>query len=148
MVAPDKPCVLWDRTGPNTARGYGQVQCEDGKRRRVHRLVCEFFHGPAPFTKAEVLHSCDTPACYEPSHLRWGSHQENAADMAERLRSAIGERNGNATLTANDVEYALGELALGRTQGSIASQLGVTQQAISKIKTGKRWAHLRKPRAA
>lgn len=41
---------------------------------------------PRPKTPANHgLHSCDVKACWNPAHLRWGSHGENMADMWSRL---------------------------------------------------------------
>ena len=44
---------------------------------KVHRLVCEAFHGPKPFPEAVVLHLDEDPSNNRASNLRWGSRKEN-----------------------------------------------------------------------
>lgn len=48
-----------------------------GKNYRVSRLVCEAFHGPAPFHRAVVMHVDDDPINNWPMNLRWATQQEN-----------------------------------------------------------------------
>jgi len=79
-------CWLW--TAGRAWNGYGRFQCiENGKTRRVaaHRFAYERLVGAIP-AGLELLHSCDTPACVNPAHLRPGTHAENMADMVERGR--------------------------------------------------------------
>jgi len=56
-------------------------------RRRVgvHRLAYELFVGPIPEGHG-VLHHCDVPACFNPSHLFTGTQVDNARDMAAKGR--------------------------------------------------------------
>lgn len=44
---------------------------------KVHRLVCEAFHGPAPFDRAVVIHLDEDATNNRPSNLRWGTQKEN-----------------------------------------------------------------------
>jgi hypothetical protein len=149
-----KPCVEWHmaRVG-----GYGVYGRRGEGRAYVHRMVCEFFHGPPPPGKPFALHSCDNRACYEPSHLRWGSSQDNSDDMVNRGRAPTGDRNGSrkhpetrprgsrhpaAKFTEEQVLYVREQLRAGRTQQSLADEFGVRQQAISWLKSGKTWTHL------
>jgi HNH endonuclease len=45
--------------------------------RKIHRLVCEAFHGCAPFANAVVLHIDEDATNNTPSNLRWGTQKEN-----------------------------------------------------------------------
>ena len=62
------------KTAKHTYRGisnrfYGNI--------KVHRLICEAFHGPKPFEKAVVIHIDENAHNNVPSNLRWGTQKEN-----------------------------------------------------------------------
>lgn len=44
---------------------------------KVHRAVCEAFHGPAPFEKAVVIHLDEDATNNRPENLKWGTQKEN-----------------------------------------------------------------------
>lgn len=50
-------------------RRYGNI--------KVHRAVCEAFHGPAPFEGAVVMHLDENALNNRPSNLQWGTQKEN-----------------------------------------------------------------------
>lgn len=138
----DKPCVLWP--GAHSKFGYGQVCLKvDGKWKTiyVHHLSCEFFHGPRP-SGGEVLHSCDVPACYEPTHLRWGTRQMNTADAAERGRMPRGEGHWNSAFTDDQVKQIRSLRAGGMPRPQVAEAFGVHPQTISQITSAKTWKHV------
>lgn len=54
-----------------------------------------------------------------------------------------GSRNGRAKLTEADVVDIRRKLRLGVRQSEIAAQYGVSFRAISSIKTGIRWTHVK-----
>lgn len=47
------------------------------KPRKVHQLICEAFHGPAPFDSAVVIHIDEDAHNNRPENLRWGTQKEN-----------------------------------------------------------------------
>ena len=74
----------WEWSGGKNDKGYGLI----GLRKKlyyVHRLSYEWHLGPIPDGML-VLHSCDNPACVNPSHLSLGTVQDNSNDMVERRR--------------------------------------------------------------
>lgn len=95
-------CWLWE--GPKDSWGYGQYR-ENGKAFSAHRIAYEHYTGIIP-KGLLVLHSCDTPACVNPKHLRVGTQKENMQDKVQRNRcyDSSGEANGSAKLTAVEVE--------------------------------------------
>lgn len=50
-------------------RAYGNV--------KVHRAVCEAFHGPSPFDGAVVIHKDENALNNRPENLKWGTQKEN-----------------------------------------------------------------------
>lgn len=55
------------------------------KQVQAHRFAYELWIGDIP-EGLYVLHSCDTPPCVNPDHLRAGSVQDNVDDKMERGR--------------------------------------------------------------
>jgi hypothetical protein len=76
----DLPC--WDDLmgwGGKSALGYPVL----GKSTKVMWLVMEADGRPRPPAPSNYgLHSCDTPACWNPDHLRWGTNEDNLGDRA------------------------------------------------------------------
>ena len=48
-----------------------------GKNYKVHRLICEAFHGPPPADKPIVIHINENALDNRPDNLRWGTQKEN-----------------------------------------------------------------------
>ncbi len=44
---------------------------------KVHRAVCEAFHGPPPFKGAVVIHRDENALNNRPENLKWGTQKEN-----------------------------------------------------------------------
>ena len=141
------PCKIW--TGSKFQSGYGE-RVVDGKHKRVHRLAWEQAYGPIP-PKMEVCHHCDTPACYELSHLFLGTHTENMRDAVAkgRMHSAQGEAHPMAKLTAGQVAEIRATLHLNRVgvNGSdlpaAAARYGVSVSAVRRVLQGTTWRTLR-----
>jgi hypothetical protein len=83
-VVKSNGCWLWK--GATSRRGYGSATI-NGSSVATHRISYEAHVGPIP-DGLYVLHSCDTPACVNPAHLRVGTSLDNARDRAERGRHA------------------------------------------------------------
>ena len=54
---------------------YGVVY--RGKNYKVHRLICEAFHGPPSSEAPIVLHLNEDSLDNRPENLRWGTQKEN-----------------------------------------------------------------------
>lgn len=44
---------------------------------KVHRAVCEAFHGSPPFPNAVVIHLNENALDNRPENLKWGTQKEN-----------------------------------------------------------------------
>lgn len=75
-------CWPW-KTSLDTS-GYGQMRI-NRVMRKANRIAYELFVGPIPNGLC-VLHSCDNPACVNPSHLWIGTQQDNGTDKARKGR--------------------------------------------------------------
>lgn len=63
-----------------------------GKTYKVHRLVCEAFHGPAPSSKHIVLHLNEEPTDNRSENLRWGTRKQN--QNFPKVKKAFKARTG------------------------------------------------------
>lgn len=123
-------CLIWPYS--RGSNGYGPS-----------RLMCEMAHGEPPTLDHQAAHSCGSGhlGCVNPSHLRWATRQENAAEMVEHGRSQRGEVNFNAMLAEDEVRSIrklIGETSMRR----IAQRYGVSPSTIADIAHGRTWAWL------
>ena len=134
-------CLLWPFKP--TGFGYGQVLF-GGKNIRAHRLVCRLVHGEAPSPQHHVAHSCGTPLCVAPKHLRWATRIENEADKLLHGTQARGETHGASKLTEADVRAIRASYSKGQqTYFTLATQYGVAWTTISSIinRYSWKWVH-------
>lgn len=134
-------CWLW--SGANKPKGYG-VFTVDGERISAHRFAYQGAYGPIP-RGAFVMHSCDTPACVNPAHLRLGSAADNNADRDAkgRHRPTLGEAHGMAKLSVVQVERILRR---DESAAVLAKEMGCSKSNIYYIRSGKGWRHVNAPR--
>ena len=62
---------------------------------KIHRAVCEAFHGAAPFPRAVVIHINENALDNRPENLRWGTQKENLnmPRFIAYCRARTGENN-------------------------------------------------------
>ncbi len=131
-------CVLWPYA---SSKGYG-VFTAGGTQYAVHRVSCEMAYGEPPTPRHEAAHSCHTPACLNPRHLRWATRAENQADRIADGTSNQGSSHGMSLLTEFDVLAIRHYNKCGTKQRVLADHYGVSQPTISDIITGRTWSHL------
>lgn len=136
-VQKTKTCWLW--TGYKDADGYGRSRF-GGPGRRAHRGAWLLACGPIPEGKI-VCHSCDVRACVNPAHLFLGTPAINVRDMKSKRRNAVGENNGQASLTQGEV-LKIRDLRGTFIQKKIARMFGVSQSTISAVQLRQRWEHV------
>lgn len=77
-------CLMW-LAGKNN-HGYGWFTTRRGNKELAHRVAWEVANGEPIPSGMFVLHSCDTPACVNPEHLRLGTAADNMRDVRTRRR--------------------------------------------------------------
>jgi hypothetical protein len=126
--------------------GYGIIRCQ-GRRRPASAVMCEAEHGPPP-PGLEACHTCHRPACCESTHLYWGTHAQNMADMVASGRHvafrAAGGLNSHAKLTAEQVVAIRQDwlVTMNAWRKARAAEYGVHEHTIWEIAAGKTWRHL------
>lgn len=131
----------WNWIASRMRTGYGQFNTRDGKVVTAHRFAYQAFKGAIP-DGLFVCHHCDNRRCVNPEHLWLGTCAENLRDMREKGRDnhrpLIGPENPSSKITAeNAVEIFMSK----EKQSALAEKFGITQAAISAIKTRKNWRH-------
>ena len=138
----DYPCKMWG--GAKYLNGYGHLVV-DQKHYSAHRWVWFNEHGEIP-AGADVMHACDTPACYEIRHLGLGTHTDNMQDAKRkgRTRGSEGSNHPRSVLTEAQVEDIKSLLSLPDkpSHAEIGRQYGISAQAIYKIDQGITWKHV------
>lgn len=121
----------------------GRRKITIGRRsHNVAALVCEAFHGPKPFPRAEAMHLDEHALNDVPGNLAWGSRRENM--NAPKLRASMsarqtGQLHHNAKLTNADVADIRQQHGI-RSARDIAAQYDIRREYVHQI-----WAaHSRK----
>ena len=135
------PCWLW--TAATNENGYGVMRPE-GKRSgptiKAHRVAVAL-DGRDPAGVC-VLHRCDNPPCVNPAHLMLGTMADNTQDMVLKHRGLIGECNGNAKLTEQDVLAIRRRRHAGEQRKVLAAEFGVSGATVTRVANGEGWRHV------
>lgn len=114
-----------------TGMGYGRLKIS-GRLYSAHRLAFLIANGPIPegdgYHGTVVRHACDNKACCNPAHLTIGSQRDNCRDTGSRNRA--GPKNLSPEIVASIRSDA-------RAQKVIATEFGVAESTVWKIRTGR-----------
>jgi len=108
------------------------------KHYRVHRLVCEAFHG-IPKEGMTCSHLDGNWRNNKPDNLKWETYSENLERKKEHGTDDVGYKNSRARIdkcTLDNIRFLLSE-GLGPTE--IGKRLNLPRLFIQKIKSGYRY---------
>lgn len=166
----------WEWKGARNGGGYGVIPSRLARslgEKTAHRFAVRM-HGDRPDHRlmTSVLHSCDTAACCNPRHLRWGSAEDNSKDMhiarwsklalqarsdgasvpteweargipADREdRRCRGERHHKAKLTTAIVVEIRSLYDAGVATGEIAAKFGLSSSHVNSVGDRQIWRHV------
>lgn len=130
---------------PVVVRGYLVVTIPQRGRTRtrpIHQLVLETFVGPRGEGQA-ARHLDGDKFNNRIANLAWGSARENAKDREVHGTVARGSRQGLAKLSEADVPEIRRRYRPRKvTLKQLATEYGVTLQAISAVIHGETWKHI------
>ena len=129
-------CWLWQKS---LVDGYGTFSV-NGKPVRAHRHSYELFVQPIP-AGMYILHTCDRRNCVNPAHLYAGNQKQNVRDCIDRGRrcSTLGEENGNAKLTTEDILEIRKD---PRVTLVISQSYKISTEQVRRIKHKASWSHV------
>lgn len=144
----------WIFIGAAGTNGYGHV----GYMKRnwtAHRLSLTLATGQEVPPGCVVMHSCDTPACINPAHLRAATPSENTRDMVAKRRHGwvtkpaqfkavkpvpmFGEQNPSAKLSYAKVLQIRADRAAGLSYSALIKRHGVAKSTLAGIVRGESW---------
>jgi hypothetical protein len=146
------PAACWPWQGARKSTGYGQY-CIERRPFQAHRAAYMFSKGEIP-EGMQVMHSCDTPPCCNPSHLSLGTSHDNHLDMLAKGRQAKNDNPSPETrkkmslsqtnLTEQQLLTIRDTVLMGRRTKEIAELFNVDKNIVSSIKTGRKFQWLSK----
>ena len=122
--------VCWEWTGKVNKKDGRPYFTARRRRRPAYVVVLELVGGTTQKKKKQALHSCDNPICCNPTHLSWGTHQQNMDDMVKK------GRHGLPKIAVRAIKKLCVES--NQTQQEIADLYGISREAVSAIDTGRR----------
>ncbi|KDQ65711.1 hypothetical protein DT87_00190 [Streptomyces sp. NTK 937] len=126
-------------------RGYARVVLmKDRTRvaRSVHRLVLTEFVGEPPGAGAQGAHLDGNPRNNCLSNLAWTSSAENHAHRRQHGTDPVGERNGRAVLSAQDVIDMRQAMSDGMSIRQASELFGISYSQTSAIRARTKWRHI------
>jgi hypothetical protein len=141
VIIDEKGCHLF--TGCLNHDGYGRIG-KDGKNVYVHREVFRK-HNPEIEMTGVIMHTCDTPNCVNPEHLKHGTVADNIADMVAKGRRVTvkGSNQPDAKLHEDDIPAIRLRLQTNESCTTIGRDYNVSDSAIRNIEKGRTWTHVK-----
>lgn len=127
-------CLLWK--GATSRDGYGKIRI-NRKTWGVHRLQYFLYSGVLE-EMDKVRHSCDTPLCVNPDHLRVGSDLDNVRDMITRERAAFQRdpekwKISQQLISTDTVLSAIHDVIAGGLKSEVAAAYNISKPSLDSF---------------
>lgn len=136
-------CWPWKRA--RSLGGYGQWHPYAKVHTPAHRFALALKLDRNLRPDEVAMHLCHNPPCCNPTHLKPGSHSDNAKHSATDGRAYVGELNAMARLTDADVLDLRRRAASEFRRGWLAEEgrrLNMKSGIVGRIVRGDYWPHL------
>lgn len=132
--------ACWEWGGSRKVSGHGQFGA-----RPAHVVSLELATGEACPPDLEGCHRCDNPPCVRPSHIYFGTRQNNVDDAWSRERHPVGSQRHAARLIEAQVVEIRERYAAGESGSALATEYGLKACSIYGITSGQKWPHVGGP---
>jgi DNA-binding XRE family transcriptional regulator len=134
----------WPNDHDNDDFGYGRLSIK-GKKMRAHRFSYMIHYNLSPEEMKDIVirHTCDNPACVNPTHLLPGTLADNVQDQVDRNRQRKGEGVPGSKLSASlvkDIREIYATHTINQTK--LAELYGVSLGTINDLILGRTWKHV------
>lgn len=137
-------CWLW--TSAVRPSGHGEFSVSQARGNvSAHSYALELATGSACPDGQEACHRCDNPPCVRPSHIYFGTRQQNTDDAWHRERHPVGSERPAARLTEVQVEEIRVRYAGGESGSWLAKEFGMRPCSIYQITSGVKWPNAAGP---
>lgn len=138
-VGPVQPngCRLW--LGAKVRAGYGRFYYKVDDR--PAHVVAALLSGRTQPEGMDGLHSCDTPACVEESHIFWGTTKDNTQDAISKGRHVTQNPEVWEKKSKLNRQQTIDIFTSCTSTGELAAQYNVNTTTISGIRLRKRKTH-------
>jgi len=139
---PYRSTVVGRLLTPRVINGYETVTIR-ARRRYVHRLVCEAFHGSAPIERPQAAHKDGNRLNNASANLGWASQAENESDKTAHGTRKTGSAVRSSKLTEYQVRCMREAYGLGLFhKAALARIFRIHPTMVKRIIDRTAWSHV------